>query len=301
MASSLRFTVLQLVFIELTFGGLLMLPATAIADTEFISFDVETTGFHPIAAQIVEIGAVRFRGDGTVLGTFGQLINPGSPIPIETTQIHGICDKMVARAPTLADVLPKFLAFVGQEPAVMLAHNARFDVSFLSVAIGKLGHSPPSHSVVDTCQVARKRLQLPNYKLETIGRHLRLIETEKHRALDDAMLLKDVFAHLVHRSPRLHQLNELLQLATQLGFQQQAVHRPKPSPGKEVLWQAMAEGFSVVIEYAGGSTRGTGRQITPRQIIEMNGQIYVSAYCHTDGFDKSFRLDRIGACRRSDN
>ncbi len=277
-----------------------MLPPTDIADTEFIAFDLETTGLHPVAAQIVEVGAVRFRGDGTVLATFGQLVNPRRPIPRESTCIHGITDKMVLREPTIEEVLPKFLDFIGPEPVVMLAHNARFDVSFLSAAIGLLAHQPPLHPVIDTCQVARKRLQLNDYKLQTIGRHLGLIEDEKHRALDDAVLLKDVFAHLVQKRPRLHQLPELMQLATQLSFRPRTTTTPTPGPGQEVLWQAMAEGFRIAIEYAGGSTRGAKRNITPKQIVEMNGQVYASAYCHTDGFDKTFRLDRIGACERSD-
>ena len=187
-------------------------------ETDFIAFDLETTGLHPVASQIVEIGAVRFRGDGTVIDEFEQLVNPECSIPARVTEIHGITNEMVADQPVIKKVLPRLVKFLGDSPVVMLAHNAGFDLGFLSVAFSRLSQPAPTHPVVDTCALARRRLSLPNYRLETIGRHLRLIKTEKHRALDDAVLLKDVFSHIVSRNPAIRQTDELYGLAPRLSF-----------------------------------------------------------------------------------
>ena len=135
-------------------------PKTLIAQAEFIAFDLETTGLHPVSAQIVELGAVRFKGDGEVLGQFQQLVDPRSKIPHIATQIHGITNAMVQGQPTIAEALPEFLEFLGDTPMVMLAHNASFDLGFLSVALCRLRHSFPVHQTLDTCTLARRRISL---------------------------------------------------------------------------------------------------------------------------------------------
>ncbi len=272
-----------------------MNPPTTIAETEFIAFDLETTGLHPIASQIVEIGAVRFRGDGTVLGNLQQLINPQCDIPPNVTRIHGITNSMVRRQPVLAEVLPRFLEFLSDTPAVLLAHNAGFDVGFISVAVSRHGHASPSHPVLDTCALARRRINLPNYRLETIGRYLRLINKEKHRALDDAILVKDVFAHLIRERPAIRQTQQLFELVARIAFDSIAVVLKTAPTGYEDLWSAIDEGRQVAINYLGGSTPGVARVITPHGVTEMRGQMYLSAYCHEGGCEKTFRLDRINS------
>ncbi len=267
-------------------------------ETEFIAFDLETTGLDPTQARIVEIGAVRFRGDGTVLGKFQQLVNPACQIPTCVIWIHGITNQMVAGAPDISGVLPRFLEFLGDRPVVMMAHNARFDLGFLSAALGRLGLAGPRHPVIDTCTLARCRLSLPDYKLETIGRHLRLIETEEHRALADAILLKNVFAHLIGKRPAITGTDELYALTVPLGFTKTGGAPDAPPAGYEGLWEAMEAGQPVEIKYLGGSTPGAIRLITPLEIKHARGQMYVSAYCHESRCDKTFRLDRIASFRR---
>ncbi len=206
-----------------------------LSQAEFIAFDLETTGLHPVGAQIVEIGAVRFRGNGIVLDTFQQLVDPRCGIPARATEIHGITNRMVAGQPVIGDVLPRFARFLGDTPVVLMAHNARFDIRFLSVAFRRLRQAGPAHPVIDTCTLARRRLDLPDYKLETIGRHLRLIDDETHRALEDALLLKDVFLHLIGRRPAIRSTDELYQLSSRLSFQRSAAALHDPSAGYERL------------------------------------------------------------------
>jgi len=205
---------------------------------------------------------------------------------------------MVAGHPVIDDVLPRFVDFLGVTPVVMMAHNAGFDVGFISVACSRLRLATPSHSVIDTCALARRRLALPNYRLETIGRHLSLIDTEKHRALDDALLLKDVFVHLVGQRPSVGSTDELYKLSPGLSFKLFAAVLDDPPAGYEELWEAISEQQPVAMEYLGGSTPGATRMVTPLGVMQMRGQVYLSAFCHQSDCDKTFRLDRIASYRR---
>lgn len=268
-------------------------------DAQFITFDLETTGLYPVGSQIVEVGAVRFRGDGEELGRFQQLVNPRCQIPPEAIDIHGITDRMAADQPAIDEVLPRLVRFFGEAPVVLLAHNAGFDVGFLSAAFSRLGFPNPPHPVLDTCELARRRMTLPNHKLETIGRHLKLIKAEKHRALDDAVLLKDVFLHLVAIRPAIERASGLFKMVPPISFDMFAVVLAEPPAGFEDLWAALANEQPVEIKYMGGSNPGATRLVTPRGVMQTRGHIYLSAYCHQDDCDKTYRLDRIAAYRRT--
>lgn len=273
--------------------------AKTLSQADFIAFDLETTGLHPVGAQIVEIGAVRFRGDGAEVDQFQQLVDPRCDIPARVTEIHGITNRMVAGQPVIGDVLPCFARFLGDTPVVLMAHNAGFDVGFLSVAFSRLGQASPSHPVIDTCALARRRLALPNYKLETIGRHLRLIDDETHRALEDALLLKDVFLHLIGKRPAISSTDELYRLSPGLSFELFAAVLEDPPVGYEKLWEAISEQQPVEMKYMGGSTPGATRVVTPLGVMQTGGQIYLSAFCHQSDCDKTFRLDRIASYRKT--
>jgi DNA polymerase III epsilon subunit family exonuclease len=196
---------------------------TSLADTEFVAFDLETTGLDAVAAHIVEIGAVRFCGDGTVLEEFEQLVRPPCDIPTRVTRIHGITNTMVRDQPAIGDVLPAFAAFLGDEPAVLLAHNAGFDVSFLSMAITRTGQPLPAHPVLDTCGLARQRLSLPDYRLETIGRYLRLVGAGAHRAKADAELVMGAFAHMVRKRPAIRNTTQLFAMTAEFNLESSPV------------------------------------------------------------------------------
>ncbi|MFM2093331.1 MAG: polymerase PolC-type, partial [Planctomycetota bacterium] len=220
-------------------------------------------------------------------------IDPGCDIPDEATAVHGIRNRDVAGKPTIAETLPRFLQFLGDAPSVMMAHNAGFDMGFLAMAWGRLRQSGPSHTVVDTIPLARERLPLGNYKLETIGRHLGLIDRERHRALDDSVLLKNVFLNLVEREPTIATLAELFDFTPELSFQQHEVAITHPPLGFEELAIAISEGQSVKLVYDGGTSPGSPRIVTPLAFVKEGGRIYLSALCHKSRIEKWYRLDRI--------
>lgn len=269
-------------------------------ELDYIAFDLETTGLHPVGSRIIEIAAIRFNGNGEESGRFEQLIDPGGPIPPQATGIHGITDAAVAGKPGIERILPEFLQFVGDEPVAMIAHNAPFDVGFVSCALGRLRLPPPLHPVLNTWQLARRRLSLPNYKLETIGRSLGLIDQEAHRALADSELLKDVFLHLLHLSPPLATEDELYALAGKLRFEPLRDLLQKAPRGFELLWLAVTRRQTVSLIYQGGSQPGVAREVTPLGIAQSSGQLYLTALCHQSQIEKSFRVDRIASYRLLD-
>jgi DNA polymerase III subunit epsilon len=167
--------------------------------TEFIVVDVETTGWEPETARITEIAAVRVTGRGP-RAVFSALVNPGCPIPEPVTVLTGITDALVADAPPIADVLPGFLAFAAG--GVLTAHNAPFDVGFLSAACHECELPWPAFTILDTVAVARVALdagEVPDCKLSTLARHFAAAVLPCHRALADALATADVLTGLLAR------------------------------------------------------------------------------------------------------
>lgn len=170
-----------------------------LSDVTFTIVDLETTGGKPGANAITEIGAVKVRG-GQVLGEFSTLVNPEALIPPAITALTGITQGMVATAPRIGDVMPRFLRFL--DGSVIVAHNARFDVGHLRAACRALDLSWPRVRVVDTLTLARKtitRSEVPNYKLGTLAAFCQANVAPTHRGLDDAYATVDVFRLILTR------------------------------------------------------------------------------------------------------
>ena len=172
---------------------------TPLHEVTFVVVDLETTGGTPATSAITEFGAVKVRG-GEVLGEFQTLVDPGGPIPAFIATLTGITTSMVVSAPTIGEVLPSFLEFA--QGAVLVAHNARFDVGFLKAAAADLGHPWPAPQVLDTVALARRavtRDEVPNHKLSTLAAFFGATVTPNHRALADARATVDVLHALLAR------------------------------------------------------------------------------------------------------
>ena len=154
-------------------------------DTEFVAFDIECTGLYADRDRITEIGAVLFGPEGEK-DRFNTFVNPGMPIPDEIVRLTGITDDMVADAPGEAEALRAFLEFCGDRPLV--AHNADFDVGFLSAAAARCGAAfRPVY--LDTLVLAQTLLpHLKRHRLDVVSDFLSLPEFKHHRASDDALV-----------------------------------------------------------------------------------------------------------------
>ncbi|WP_432559139.1 DEDD exonuclease domain-containing protein [Granulicoccus sp. GXG6511] len=196
---------------------------TPLIDTTFVVVDLETTGSGS-DASITEIGAVKVRG-GEVVGEFQTLVDPLTHIPALIQVLTGITDRMVAGAPRLGAVLPGFLEFVGD--AVLVAHNAGFDIGFLKRACAAHDAPWPGNTVIDTVGLARSVLlrdEVPNHKLATLARHFSSPTAPDHRALTDARATVDVLHGLIARIGNLgvHSLEDLKEFTRRVPAQRRA-------------------------------------------------------------------------------
>ena len=163
-------------------------------DGTFVVFDIETTGFSPVTNRIIEIGAVKV-DKGQIVDRFSVFVNPQVPIPFEIEKLTGINDSMVMEAETIERVLPQFLDFVGD--AVLVAHNANFDVSFIKEN-AKRQQIPVDFTYVDTVGIARMLLTgQSKYTLDAVAKTLKISLENHHRAVDDAECTAEIFMKFI--------------------------------------------------------------------------------------------------------
>ena len=163
-------------------------------DDTYVVFDLETTGFSPNVNKIIEIGAVKVV-NGSVTEKFSTFVNPDVPIPFRIEELTGINDDIVMEAPMIEEILPEFLKFC--DGAVMVAHNAAFDMSFIEENCRRLGIWREFTSV-DTVALARVLLpQLGRFKLDTVAKALHVSLENHHRAVDDAGCTAEIFVKFV--------------------------------------------------------------------------------------------------------
>ncbi|MDR0879313.1 MAG: PolC-type DNA polymerase III [Clostridioides sp.] len=157
---------------------------------EFVVFDIETTGFSNTKDRITEIGAVKIR-DFEVVERFSELINPEKDISYKIQELTGITNDLVKDKPTIREVLPKFLDFIGG--AVLVAHNAEFDTGFIAEKCKQMGYEYNS-KYVDTLMLARVLLpELKRFKLNNVAKALGVPLLNHHRAVDDAEATAHIF------------------------------------------------------------------------------------------------------------
>ena len=257
------------------------------ASTEFVAFDLETTGLSPESDRIVEVGAVKFDASGEILGEFERLVNPLRPSGAGARAVHGISDAELALAETAEVVLPEFVDFLGDpQRTTLLAHNASFDAGFLGRELARLGRPIPGHAVVDTLALARRRWpKMGSHRLGFLAQRLGLDPLGPHRALADSRRVRGLWLALDSEadggeSPMAYPIFD--------------ARCPMPAPrGWGWVEDAIGRDRVVRIEYAGGTRGLAPRAITPRRFANRGGVAYLVALCHLDLKEKQFRLDRV--------
>jgi DNA polymerase III subunit alpha, Gram-positive type len=179
--------------IELVQNGI---DARRLLETDFVVFDLETTGAKAPPCRVTEIGAFRVRS-GEIVEEFHTLLNPEMPIPAFITSLTGIHDEMVKNAPLFSDVAHNFLDFIGD--SILVAHNAPFDMRFLNHEISLVyGEYRLANPCLCTVQLSRKLLpHIENHKLKTVAEHYSISLINHHRASDDAKATAEIFVNLL--------------------------------------------------------------------------------------------------------
>jgi DNA polymerase-3 subunit alpha (Gram-positive type) len=159
---------------------------------DFIAFDLETTGFAP-PCKIIEIGAVKVI-NSKIVDRYQTFVDPCCMIPPRITGLTGIDQTMVCKAPKIDDALPLFINFIESLP--IAAHNASFDMNFINYEARRLGY-PVKNRIIDTLALSRRYYPaLENHKLNTVARHIGVINECEHRGLYDAMVVAGILMKL---------------------------------------------------------------------------------------------------------
>ncbi|MDP4110005.1 MAG: PolC-type DNA polymerase III, partial [Bacillota bacterium] len=184
-------------------------------DDEFVVFDLETTGFNPKTERIIEIGAAIVKNNN-VVSRFQSYVNPLKPIPVEITKLTGIDDATVRNAPVIDQILPEFLEYIGEKP--LAAHNAGFDISFLTEACRCQGIKRQFTSI-DTLELSRLLLpELERHKLNVVAQALKLGKFDHHRASEDTEILTGIFINFMNRLKTDYKVGSISEINRALSF-----------------------------------------------------------------------------------
>jgi len=262
------------------------------SEVYFAFLDVETTGLDPASGdKICEIAVIKTI-DGQVADEFVTIVNPGRNIPERAISIHGITQVMVNRAPLFRDIAKDLLDFLND--TVIVAHNAKFDLEFLSSELKNLNQSLPENEVIDTLGIARRYYSFPSNSLGEIARYIGLPIDEEHRALADVTTTKDIFKYflkdLERRGIRLKRLKDILKLQGKTVELQTTNELILPTE----IEQALRDKGKLEIKYLSAYKEETSvRVIEPFDISVSKANTYIHAYCHLRKRRCTFRLDRI--------
>ncbi len=260
----------------------------------FAVLDFETTGLYPaVGDEICEIGLVRIE-NGEIVKEYSALVDPCRVMDPAAAQVNQITPEMLAGKPRFEAVADDLLALL--EDAIIVAHNAEFDMAFLQYKLEKMGRTQLGNPVLDTLELARAQDDSGPYTLGILANRLGIQGPHAHRALDDARMAGEVLLHYL-KEYHLRGKDDITHVPGYRNSYQFAIGGP--SRGEDNSFQLVVEAIrsalmihaDIEITYrgSGGQTR---RRVTPKDIRGMN----MRAYCHLRKEDRDFRLDRIVEC-----
>ncbi|MGQ0793804.1 MAG: exonuclease domain-containing protein [Deltaproteobacteria bacterium] len=264
----------------------------AVEEVAFAFLDVETTGLDPYSGdRICEIAMLKTRG-AKVIDTFETLVNPGRAMPPRAVSVNGITDAMIRSSPFFRDVAKDVQNFLSD--TVIVAHNASFDLGFVSAEFANLRIPPPANEIIDTLGIARRYYNFPSNGLGKIARHLGIPIASEHRALSDAGLTKDIFDYFIldlrRRGMRISRLKDALKLHGKYVDLEKSNALVIPPD----IEHALRLRRKVQIKYLSAYAEDTTTRVIEPQELKLSGSYtYVVAFCHLRKERCSFRLDRI--------
>lgn len=170
----------------------------------FIAFDTETTGLKASENYVIEIGAVKFNYSRLVGKPFDLLIKPPCPIHPSLTELTHISEDMLKDCPSAKEAMPLFLNYIESKDAILLAHNAPFDLAFVDTELSRSGINELQNLTVDTLPLARwawpglaQLEEKGQYKLQSLAKRFNVNVLSAHRAHDDARVCMEIFKKII--------------------------------------------------------------------------------------------------------
>jgi DNA polymerase-3 subunit epsilon len=261
-----------------------------LSGTTFAVLDVETTGLSPAYGhRVCEVAGLRVR-DGLETARFESLVDPERPISGGAFGVHGITPKMLVGAPTFEAVADSLLELLAG--AVLVAHNAPFDLGFLAAELEIAQRPPPIGPVVDTLALARRAYSFARNSLSAVAAALEVETGKAHRAMGDAWTTHHVLERMLWDLEQRWGVTTLDQL---IAFQGGPIPYPHPHalPLPPTIAEALEARGRVWMRYVDGRGQETTRAVRPIRVQQWRGNLYLLAHCHRAGELRTFRLDRV--------
>lgn len=263
-----------------------------INETDFLIFDVETTGLNPKAGdRIIEIAAIRYR-DGKKYDSFSSLINPQREISPAAYAVNHITQDMVDSAPLSLEVLPKFLDFIGK--SCLCGYNVGFDIGFLENELKLEGRTLDNNTaIVDIIPMARRFLNnLNSYSLSNVSKYLGINAPQEHRALSDCEMTVEVFAQLLSRISS-KGIEDFLQFYNLFGVNLKLTEDIN-NQRIAAIQRAIDLGVRLKIRYCSTSAgEVTEREVSPTEVRQEGKYKYLVGYCHLRKDERTFKINGI--------
>lgn len=261
-----------------------------LSEIPLVFLDTETTGLAPrFGDRMVEIALARFRGD-VMENFYTTLLNPERTISPGAARIHGITNAAVKDAPLFRDVAKEVRAEL--EGAVLVAHNAPFDLGFVANEFRLARVEAPKNLALDTLTLLRAHFHFRSNALSRVADDLGIQKERSHRALDDVLTTRAVFEYIVEEL-RPHTLRELLEMqdGTVKWVDTSSVREDLPLP--PALEEALRSQRKLFMRYVDEFGSKTERWVSVMDVRAQKEYIYVRAFCHLREAERSFRLDRV--------
>ena len=256
----------------------------------FALLDVETTGLSPsYGHRVCEVACLCVR-DGAEVGSIESLVDPRRPISSGAFYVNQITPEMLAGAPVFASIAGPLLALL--EDAVLVAHNAPFDLGFLAKELAIAGCAQPTGAVVDTLALSRRLYHLSSHSLHVVASALNVPIEPVHRAMSDVQVTRYVLEEMLWELERRWGVTTLDQL---LAFQGGSIPYPRPRdlPLPPPIAEALGRQARVHMRYVDAQGQETERVVRPLYVDEQRGYLYLVAHCYRAGALRTFRLDRV--------
>ena len=257
-----------------------------LSNARFAFLDLETTGLSPwFGDRICEVGIVVCEGK-RIKSTYQQLVNPQRPLSTEAAGVNGLKDADLAAAPTFREISKDVLANL--QDAIVVCHNAQFDMQFLDSELRRLGHEIQVSNLIDTLFIARDYFNFPSNSLANIAASFKIPTPNAHRAQADALTDKAIFFAMMDAlKPSGKNFEDFIGMYNSPAWPQDGVGVPKE------VGEAIRGGKRLYITYLDKNGDQTERWVTPMQVLGIADYLYLRGYCHLRKGERSFRMDRI--------
>jgi len=256
----------------------------------FALFDVETTGLSPAYGhRVCEIACLRIEA-GIEAGRMEALVDPDRPISPGAYGVNRIEAEMLVGAPAFESIASTVLDLM--KDAVLVAHNAPFDLGFLAMELEIAKLPPPEGPVVDTLTLSRRAFSFASNSLSAVARALEISIEPTHRAMVDVEVTRQVLEEILKRLESRWGVTTLGQL---LEFQGGTIPYPLPLalPLPPAIAEALERRGRVLMRYVDARGHETKRIVRPIRVAERQGMLYLMAHCERRGELRTFRLDRV--------